>query len=102
MEELTKKNGKGIWMRKIEKALRRFDASLEWLIEQIGLLDGEIEKIRVDRETEELEKSRMLGTKRLKSIQEVLEEVGVPIDTHFLDEFYLTKSSPILRRVFEN
>ena len=28
MEEFTKRNGKGVCMRKIEKALRRFDASL--------------------------------------------------------------------------
>ena len=33
MEELTKNNGKGIWMREIEKMLRRFNASLEWLME---------------------------------------------------------------------
>ena len=32
MEELTKKNGKGIWMREIEKILKRFDASLEWFV----------------------------------------------------------------------
>ena len=29
MEELTKRNGKGVWPREIEKALKRFDASLE-------------------------------------------------------------------------
>ena len=28
MEEMTKRNGKGLWMREIEKALKRFDASL--------------------------------------------------------------------------
>ena len=31
MEELTKRNGKGVWMREIEKVLKRIDASLEWL-----------------------------------------------------------------------
>ena len=30
MEELTKRNGKGVWTREIEKVLKRFDASLEW------------------------------------------------------------------------
>ena len=37
MEELTKMNGKGVWFREIEKVLKRFDASLEWLLERIGL-----------------------------------------------------------------
>ena len=35
MEELTKRNGNGVWLREIGKALKRFDASLEWLIESI-------------------------------------------------------------------
>ena len=39
MEELTKINGKGIWFRRIENGLKRFDASLEWLLERIGLRD---------------------------------------------------------------
>ena len=29
VEELTKRNGKGVRMREIEKVLKRFDASLE-------------------------------------------------------------------------
>ena len=37
MEELTKRNGNGVWLREIEKALKRFDASLEWLFERIEL-----------------------------------------------------------------
>ena len=37
MEELTKRNGKGMWLREIEKMLKRFDASLEWLMELIGV-----------------------------------------------------------------
>ena len=60
MEELTKRNGKGVWMRKIEKVLKRFDASLEWLTERIWMREVEIEKIRGDKEVEEREKSRLL------------------------------------------
>ena len=37
MEELTKRNGKGAWMREIEKGLKRFDASLEWFMGRISL-----------------------------------------------------------------
>ena len=102
MEELTKKNGKGVWMREIEKVLRRFDASLEWLTGRIGMREEEIEKIRGDREIEEREKSLLLRAKRLKSIEEVLEEVEVLIDTRFFNEFYGTKSSMFLKRVLEN
>ena len=49
MEEITKRNGKGAWLREIEKALKRFDASLEWLLERIRMREEEI-KIRGDRE----------------------------------------------------
>ena len=35
MKELTKRNGKGIWIREIEKGLKRFDASLQLLMERI-------------------------------------------------------------------
>ena len=45
MEELTKKNGKGIWMREIEKVLKLFDASLEWLMERIDIRDEEMDTI---------------------------------------------------------
>ena len=31
MEEMTKRNGKGVWLREIENDLKRFGASLEWL-----------------------------------------------------------------------
>ena len=34
MEELTKRNGKGVWLREIEKALKRFDGSLEWFFRE--------------------------------------------------------------------
>ena len=53
MEELTKRNGKGVWFREIEKALRRFDASLEWLLERIQMRDDEIETIKQNDEIEE-------------------------------------------------
>ena len=42
MQEATKRNGKGMWMREIEKVLKRFDASLEWLMERIGIREEEI------------------------------------------------------------
>ena len=45
MEEITKRNGKRVWLREIEKALKRFDASLEWLLDRIRLREGEIETI---------------------------------------------------------
>ena len=102
MEELTKRNGKGVWMREIEKVLKRFDASLEWFIERIWMREEEIENVRGDREVEEREKSPLLRAKRLKSIADVLEEVEVLIDTHFFNEFYDTKSSIFLRSVIEN
>ena len=102
MEELTRRNGKGVWMREMEKVLKRFDASLEWLTERIGMREDEIEKIRCDREIEEREKRLLLGAKKMKSIAEVLEEVEVLIDTHFFNEFYDTKSSIFLKRVLEN
>ena len=35
MEELTKRNGKGVWKREIEKVLKMFGASIEWLIERM-------------------------------------------------------------------
>ena len=46
MEELTKRNGKGVWVREIEKALKRFGASLEWLMERISLREEEMDIIR--------------------------------------------------------
>ena len=45
-EELTKRNGKGVRLREIEKALERFDTSLEWLVERISPRDEEIEEIK--------------------------------------------------------
>ena len=41
----------------------------------------------------------MLRAKRMKSIEEVVEEVEVLIDTHFFNEFSETKSSQFLKKV---
>ena len=45
MEELTKKNGKGVWLREIEKVLKRFEASLQWRLERIELREAAISEI---------------------------------------------------------
>ena len=45
MEEITKRNGKGVWLREIEKVLKRFDSSLEWLM---GVIDPREEEIEID------------------------------------------------------
>ena len=102
MEELTRKNGKGIWMREIEKLLRRFDASLKWLLERIQTREVEMERIRDDDQRDEREKDLLLRTMRTKSIADVLEEVDVLIDTHHYNEFSGTKSSMFLKKVIEN
>ena len=36
MEELTKRNGNGVWIREIEKVLRRFNEAIEWVMERIS------------------------------------------------------------------
>ena len=102
MEELTKRNGKGVWIREIEKVLKRFDASLEWLMDRIQTRDDEIEALRQNGEIEERERDNILRTKRAKSIADVFEEVEVLIVTHFLNEFYETKSSSFLKKVIAN
>ena len=99
---MTKKNGKGIWMREIEKVMKRFGASLEWLLERIGMRDEEIEKIEHDEEIEASEKTVSIKAKRMKSIADVLEEVEVLIDTHFFNEFSETKSSMFLKKIIAN
>ena len=101
MEELTKKNGKGIWMREIEKVLKRFGAPLEWLFERIGMRDQEIEKIKADRQMEERAKEETVRAIKTRSIGEVLEEMEVLVDTHF-DEFSETKSSLFLKKGISN
>ena len=89
-EELTKRNGKGVWIREIEKGLKMFDASLQWLMERTELRDAEIDRIRHDDGIEENERSQVMRAKRAKSIADVLEEVEVLIDTHFFNEFWET------------
>ena len=85
MEELTKRNGKGVWMREMDKSLKMFDASIEWLSQRIAVREEEIEKIRHNNEIETHEKNQILKSLKMKSIAEVLEEVRVLIDTHFFD-----------------
>ena len=96
---MTKRNGKGVWLRGIEKALRRFDASMEWLMERIDLRVEEIDAILKNGEMEPHEKTQIVRVKRMKSIDEVLEEVEVLVDTHFFNEFSETKSSGFLKKV---
>ena len=60
MEDATKRNGKGVWLREIGKVLKRFDASLEWLMERIAILEEEMDKIKQNSEMEEREKSETL------------------------------------------
>ena len=38
-------NGKGVWLREIEKVLKRFGASIEWFVERIRIRDEEIDAI---------------------------------------------------------
>ena len=97
MEELTKRNGKGVCLREVEKVLKRYDASLEWFLERVKMRDEEIERIRLDTEIKESEKNQMLRAKRIRSIDDVLEEVEALIDTHFFNDFSETKSSMFLK-----
>ena len=100
MEELTKRNGKGNRLREIEKALRRFDASLEWLLERIQR-ENECETIKQNGEVETCEKEQMIRAKKSKSINDVVEEVEVLIDTHFFDEFSGTRSGSFLNKLVD-
>ena len=53
--------------------LRIFDTSVEWLIERIGLQEGENDSLRRDSQIGELEMNEMLRAKKIKNIEEVLE-----------------------------
>ena len=75
MEELTKRNGKGMWIREIEKVLKRFGASIEWLVERIRIREEEIDTIRRDDQIEEVVKKELVKKRKAESIVEVLEEV---------------------------
>ena len=61
-------------------------------MERIAMRDEEIEKMNNGR-IEVIEK------KQMKSIDEVLVEVNVLIDTHFFNQFSETKSSMFLKKV---
>ena len=89
-------------MREIEKVLKRFDGSLEWLLERIAMRDDDIKALRRNCHMEEREMEKMLQAKRSKSIAEVLEEVEVLIDMHFDNEFSQTKSSVFLKNVISH
>ena len=102
MEEVTKKNRKRRLVERYGKVLKRFDASLEWLMERICPREEEKEKTRHDDEIDESEKNQKLKAMKMRSIDDVLEEVDVLIDTHFFGEFCRTKSSSFLNRVIQN
>ena len=98
MEELTKRNIKRIWLREIEKVLKRVGASREWFMERVRIRDEEMDAIEENREMEAHDKVQLLRAKRMRSIEEVLEEVGVLINTQFFNEFTGTKSSTFLKK----
>ena len=100
--EWTMRNGKGVWLREIEKMFKRFEASLEWLMVRVGMRDEEMGETRQNGETECRAKIEALRIKRMKSIDVVLDEVNVLIDTHFYDAFSQTKSSMFLKKVVAN
>ena len=102
MEKLSKRNGKSIWIRVIKKTLKRFDASVEWLIERVNMRDEEMAKIRRNENIQEQEKEQMLRKNIFKSIADALEEVDVLVVTHYFNEFSETKSSTFLKKVIEN
>ena len=86
----------------IEKVLKRFDVSLEWLMGSIQMKDGEMETIRQNESMDEREKDDILRAKKMKSVADILEEVDVLIDLHFYNEFSKIQSSLFLKRVMEN
>ena len=58
-----------------------------------------MEEIRRNVEIDDREKGQMLHARRMRSIDGVLEEVEVLIDTHSFNEFSKTKSSAFLTKV---
>ena len=76
---VAEKNGKGLIMREIEKCTRGFDWALEWLLGQVASRDEEMETIQQNRDFGE--RNGNLKGCRKKSIADVLEAVGVNIDT---------------------
>ena len=55
---VTKRNGKGVWLRENQKILKRFDASLEWVSERIAIREEEIEKTRKDEPWNDVQRAR--------------------------------------------
>ena len=51
---------------------------------------------------DESEKTLKLKVMKMKSIQDVLEEVEVLVDTHFFNQFTETKSSMFLKKIIAN
>ena len=92
MEELTKRNGKGLWLREIEKVLKRFDVSLEWLIGSIQMKDGEMETIRQNESMDEREKNDILRAKRMKSVADMMKKWVFSLTCTFTTSF--PKSNP--------
>ena len=66
MEELSKRNGKGVWLREVEKVLKRLDASLEWFIDKMKMRDEEMDAFKENQEMETHDKVQLLGAKRMK------------------------------------
>ena len=64
--------------------------------------DEEMVAIRRNDEMDEREKNQTIQAKRAKSMEEVLEDVVVLIETHFFNEFFVTKSSMFLKKVIAN
>ena len=58
-----------------------------------------MDRNRADTKMGEREKSEMLKAWRVKSIEEVVKEVEVLIDTYLFNEFSETKSSEFLKMV---
>ena len=99
IDEFTKRNGKGVWLRETEKVLKMYDASLEWLLERIGMRDEEMNDIKQNVDMDEMDKTQKLKAMKMKSIVDVMEEVEVLIDTHFFNEFFDIKSSLFLKKI---
>ena len=89
---MTKRNGKGVWLREIEKVLKRFNASLVWLVGRIQIREVEQEKVRHDDGMEGRDKTVKLKAMKMKSIAEVLEEAECVVDLFFFLEF--SKKNP--------
>ena len=87
-------------MRELEKVLKQFDASLVLLTGRMVLREEEIDMIRRDRQIDEIEKRQKPNALRMKSIEEVREEVEVVVDLHFFNEFSKTKSSSFLKKSY--